>query len=253
MKEVAKSLPDYSYIYLGDNARTPYGSHSQEVVYQYTVEGVEELFKRGAQLVILACNTASAVALKKIQKEYLPAHHPDKNVLGIIIPVAEEAKSFKSEVIGVFATETTVSSNAFAIEITKMDTALLTVQQACPLLVPIIESGEWEMLEDEVKKYAKALFERNKNIGTVILGCTHYAIIKDMFGKCIPEDVQIISQGRIVADKLGTYLKGHPEIEAKLEKEGRCAFLTTEDSPRIKRLAQLFYGERIDLEVIKIS
>lgn len=253
LREAAKTLPDYSYLYLGDNARTPYGSHSPQTIYEYTLEGVEELFRQGANLVILACNTASAVALKKLQKEYLPVHHPGKTVLGIIIPVAEEVKYFKSKTIGVFATETTVNSNAFAIEIAKTNPALETVHQACPLLVPMIEAGEIDGLDIFVEKYVKDLFAKNSKIGSVVLGCTHYAIIEDVFRKFIPKEVEIVSQGKIVAQSLGCYLENHPEIEKRLEKECARRFLTTEDSAKIEHLADMFYGEKAEMEVAKIS
>ena len=253
LREVAKTLPDYSFVYLGDNARTPYGSRSQEVIYQYTVQGVEELFRKGAQLVILACNTSSAVALKKIQKEYLPKHHPDKYVLGIIIPVAEEAKNFNAKNIGVFATQASVESGAFEKEIAKTDDTIVTTEQACPLLVPIIESGEFEELDDVVKKYVKELFAKNKNIQTVILGCTHYALIEDIFRKNIPQNVEIISQGKLVAESLKKYLDKHVEIEKCLEKKCARIFLTTEKSLHVEHLAQLFYGEKIKLEVVNLS
>ena len=252
LKEVVKTLPDYSFVYLGDNARTPYGSRSQEVIYQYTIEGVEELFRRGAQLVILACNTSSAVALKKIQKEYLPKHHPGKYVLGIIIPVAEEAKNFKAKNIGVFATQASVESNAFSKEIAKTDNTLVTTQQACSELVPIIEAGEFEKLNDVVEKYSKQLFAKNKDIDTVILGCTHYAIIEDVFRKNISQNVQIISQGKLVAESLKKYLNKHSEIEKCLEKKCGRVFLTTEKSMHVQHLAESFYGEKLKLEVVNL-
>ncbi|MDD5397333.1 MAG: glutamate racemase [Candidatus Moranbacteria bacterium] len=250
LKEVVKTLPDYSYVYLGDNARTPYGSLSQEVIYKYTCEGVEELFSRGAKLIILACNTSSSMALRRIQQEYLPKFHPDKNVLGIIIPTSEEMGKFKN--IGIFATEATVSSDAYPIEISKFNPTAEIFQQACPLLVPIIESGEFDDLESVVKKYAEDLFIKNKDIEAVILGCTHYAIIEDIFRKYIPGDVKIVLQGKIVAEKLKDYLDRHGEIEDGLKKEKSRIFLTTEKSPHVQQLAELFYGEKIELEIVTL-
>ena len=250
LKEVRKTLPAYSFVYLGDNARTPYGSHSAETIYSYTVEGIDELFRRGAELVILACNTASAVALRKIQQEYLPVHYPDKKVLGIIIPTAEEMIEIRN--IGIFATEATAKSNVYPIEIAKYNADAVVMQQTCPLIVPIIEAGEFDQLEMVVEKYAHELFAKNKNIETVILGCTHYAIIEELFRKHIPEKVQIISQGKIVAQKLKAYLEKHSEIERKLEKQGGGTFLTTEQSLHIQHLAEAFYGEKMNLKVIKM-
>lgn len=252
LKEVVKILPEYSYVYLGDNARTPYGSRSQEIIYQYTCEGIEELFSRGATLVVLACNTASAVALRKIQQEYLPKYHPDKKVLGIFNPTVEKVKEFQSNIIGLFATEATVNSKAFEREIAKTSSEAIVIQQACPLLVPIIESGEFDQLEIIVSKYVNELFEKG-NIGTVILGCTHYAIIENLFRKFIPPNVEIITQGNLVAESLRDYLKRHQEIESKLKKKQARIFLTTENSAHTKELSQLFYGNKINLEAIKLS
>ncbi|EKE19533.1 MAG: hypothetical protein ACD_8C00143G0005 [uncultured bacterium] len=250
LKEVVRTLPDYSYVYLGDNARTPYGSRSQEIIYQYTCEGVSELFRQGAELVVLACNTSSAVALRKIQQEFLPKFHPDKKVLGIIIPTAEEMMGFEN--IGIFATEATVFSEIYTIEILKNNPSAIVTQQACPLLVPIIEAGEFGQLDAVVKKYAKELFRKNENIEKVILGCTHYAIIEDVFRRYIPQHVEIISQGKIVAEKLKSYLDNHPEIENRIEKKSRRKFLTTKNSHSIQHLADLFFGEKIKLEIIKL-
>ena len=251
LKEVVKALPEYSYIYLGDNARTPYGSCSNEIIYQYTCEGVEELFARGATLVVLACNTSSAVALKKIQQEYLPKFHPNKKVLGIITSTAEELVGVAD--IGIFATEATVFSDVYRAEILKINPEASIIQQSCPLLVPIIEAGEFDQLERAVAKYVEELFRKNENIKVVILGCTHYAIVEDIFRKFIPDKVAIISQGEIVAKKLKDYLRRHGEIENVLEKKRQRNFLTTENSPHVQSLAQLFYGKEINLEIIKLK
>lgn len=255
LKEVVKKLPQYSYIYLGDNARTPYGSRSGEVIYRFTCEGVEELFKRGAELVILACNTSSAAALRKIQQEFLPKNYPDKKTLGIIIPTAEEIGNMtKSREVGILATEATVNSGAYSSEINKINPGVKVYQQACPLFVPIIEAGEkdWKGLDLAIKKYLNELFLNSRKIDTIILGCTHYAIIEKKIKKYLPNGVKIVSQGQIVSEKIGDYLKRHPEIENKLSKGGERIFLTTENSERIKKLADLFYGEKINIEAINI-
>lgn len=251
LKEVVKTLPDYSYVYLGDNARTPYGSKSQEIIYQYTCEGVEELFKRGSELVVLACNTSSAVALRKIQQEFLPKFHPNKKVLGIVIPTAEEMIDVIN--IGIFATEATVDSSIYPVEILKHNPKAEIFQQACPLLVPIIEAGEFDQLDGVVKKYVEDLFKKEPGIEVVVLGCTHYAIIEDVFRKYIPQNVEIISQGKIVAGKLKDYLNKHPEIERTMKKGRDRNFLTTENSKNIQHLAELFFGEKIKLEIIKLT
>jgi len=243
LKEVVKLLPQYSYIYLGDNARTPYGGRSQEVIYQFTTEGIRELFKRGAELVILACNTSSSV-LRRIQQEFLPRNFPNKRVLGIIIPTAEEAGNFSSSKnIGILATEATVNSLVYPKEINKIYPEIKVYQQACPLLVPIIEVGEikWEGLDLLIQKYLKELFKKSKKIDTLILACTHYQIIKNKIKKYLPPKIRIISQGKIVAEKLKDYLKRHPEIEKKLSKNKKRIFLTTENSERVVKLAKLYF------------
>jgi len=255
LKEVVKVLPSYSYIYLGDNARAPYGSRSQKVIYQFTTEGVIELFKRGAELIILACNTSSSSALRKIQQEFLPKYFPNKKVLGIIIPTAEEVKKFTlSNEVGILATEATVNSLSYPKEINKLFPEIKIYQQSCPLLVPIIESGEieWLGLDLIIKKYLDELFQNSQRIDTIILGCTHYAIIEERIKNRVPAGVKIISQGPIIAEKLKNYLLRHPEIEEKLSKTGEKIFFSTEDSERVRCLSNLFYGEPINIETIKI-
>ncbi|MDP3015335.1 MAG: glutamate racemase [bacterium] len=256
LKEVVKILPEYSYIYLGDNARTPYGSRSQEIIYKFTVEGVEELFRRDAELVVLACNTSSSAALRKIQREFLQKHYSEKRVLGIIIPTAEEIGRFtNTREIGVLATEATVNSLTYQKEINKFFPEIKVYQQACPLLVPIIEAGEIEQknLDLAIEKYLNQLFSKSRKIDTIILGCTHYAIIEDKIKKYLSLGIKVISQGPIIAEKLRNYLARHPEIENKLSKTGKRIFLTTEDSERVKNLSQIFYGEQIAITIINIG
>ena len=246
LKEVVKILPKYSYIYLGDNARMPYGSRSQEEIYKFTVEGVEELFKRGAKLVILACNTSSSSALKIIQREFLPKNYPDKRVLGVIIPTAEEIGKFtSSREVGILATEATVNSLAYLREINKFYPEIKVYQQACPLLVPIIEAGEIKQknLNLAIEQYLNQLFQKSRKIDTIILGCTHYAIIENKIKSYLSKSVKILSQGKIVADKLKNYLERHSEIENKLSKTGEKIFLTTKNSERVKKLAKLFFED----------
>jgi len=262
LKEVEKLLPRYSTVYLGDNARTPYGSHSHDTIYRFTRQGVRELFARGARLVILACNTASSSALRRIQQEWLLRQHPDRRVLGVIIPTAEEVVvRTRSKEVGVVGTEATVQSFAFPREITKLDKNIVVHQQACPLLVPIIEAGEmeWEGLPLAVGKYVGELFLKSKRIDTsallsinpqrgidtLVLGCTHYALIESIFRRYIPSGVEIVSQGVIVAQKIADYLVRHPEIDTALDTSGSREFLTTEDSWRVRELFRLFYGEKI--------
>lgn len=249
-------MPEYSYVYLGDNARAPYGPHGEEMIYNFTKEGVAELFGRGTELVVLACNTSSAVALKKIQQEFLPKEFPDKRVLGIIIPTAEEIGNTSSaEEIGVLGTEATINSKVYEKEIEKHFPELKIHGQSCPLLVPIIEAGEteWEGLESATKKYLVELFKKSEKVDSIILGCTHYGIIEDLIAKNIPANVKIISQGKIIAEKLKNYLSRHPEIDGKIEKNGKRIFLTTENSDRISKLAGLFLGKAVNFEKTRLD
>jgi glutamate racemase len=253
VREIQKQLPQYSFIYLGDNARTPYGSRPLDVIHRYTLEGVVELFNRGAELIVVACNTSSSVALRKIQQEYLATHHPEKRVLGIVIPTAEEVSSLsKSKVIGILATEATVNSLAYPQEIVKIDTKVLVYQQSCPLLVPIIESGELEAAAIPARQYVEDLLRQDPRIDTILLGCTHYALIEETLRGLIPPEIRVVSQGEIVAGKLVDYLRRHPEMEQRLDRSRRETFLSTEYSPRIQRLATQFFGKPLTIETTKL-
>ena len=253
VREIRAALPRYSTIYLGDNARTPYGSRGLETIHRYTLQGVVELFDRGAELIILACNTSSSVALRKIQQEFLPGHHPEKRVLGIVIPTAEEvARRSLAKSIGILATEATVASMAYPQEIQKIDSDVRVFQQACPLLVPIVESGELETAAPAAQKYVQALLREDPQIDTVLLGCTHYALIENIIREFIPPGIRVLSQGEIVAEKLADYLRRHPEIERRLDASGRETFLTTEYSSRIQRLGAQFFGSPIRMDTISL-
>jgi len=251
---IRRVLPRYSTLYLGDNARTPYGSRSLDEIHRFTLEGVSELFERGAELIIVACNTSSSVALRKIQQVYLPAHYPQRRVLGIVIPTAEEvSRSSTSKVIGILATQATVSSLAYPQEIFKIDSAVQVFQQACPLFVPMIESGEFDRIETAAVTYIESLLNLSDRIDTILLGCTHYALIEDILRKLVPARIRMISQGTIVAEKLMDYLRRHPELEERLDSSGVETFLTTEYSERIQRLGTQFYGRQIALAPIRLK
>jgi glutamate racemase len=255
LREVIKRLPEYNYIYLGDNLRTPYGSRSREAIYDFTAEGATELFKRGAEIIILACNTSSAVALRKLQREFLPINFPDKKILGIIIPTAEEIGNYtKNKNIGILATEATAGALTYTKEIGKIYPNIRVVEQGCPLLVPLIEAGKLEGQEIEVavQNYIKELLATDDKIDTIILGCTHYAIIANIIKKYAPMDVKVLSQSEIIAEKLKNYIARHPEIEIKLKKEGKRQYFTTQEAERINNLANLFYGEKIKIEKINL-
>ncbi len=253
LKEVTKILPQYSFMYLGDNRRAPYGCRSDAEIYAYTLEGVEALFARGAKVVILACNTASAVALRRIQQEVLPFKYPDRKVLGIIIPTAEESDTFsQTKHIGVWATEATVHSGVYEREMLKIDPQLRITSLPCPLLVPLIEAGSKasDEITEAVNGYIEALMVKDIRIDTLILGCTHYPIIADEIRRLLPKHIRLIQQGEIIAEKLRQYLVRHPEIECVLSREANRVFLTTSDTENVKRIADFFYGEPVGLECV---
>lgn len=253
MKEVVKKLPRYQYLYFADNARSPYGARSKEVIYDFTRQGVKYLFKKGARLVILACNTSSANALRRLQREYLPEHYPDRRILGIIIPTAEEAGVFsKMGRIGILATEATVKSGAYLKEIKKRFPKLRVYQQSAPLLVPIIEAGEenWSGLDLAIKKYLTRLLRQDKKIDALLLGCTHYGLIGRKIRKYLPKKIKMISQGKIAARKLVDYLKRHPEIESRVKREKNIEFYSTEMSERVDNLSRKFFGKKINIRKI---
>lgn len=250
LKGIVRRLPKYDYIYLGDSARTPYGNRSQDLIFEFTKEAVDFLFRAGCQLIILACNTASAEALRKIQQEWSPLHYPERRVLGVIRPTVEEAvKLTTNNKIGVIGTEGTISSGAYVREIKNLNQRIKVFQQACPLLVPIIEAGEhnWEGTDLILKKYLKPLVA--KKIDTLILGCTHYPIIKNKIKKFTGK-IRLISQEEIIGPKLADYLKRHPEIEKKLAKNGQRIFLTTDLTNRFQKLGSLFFGKEISPKVV---
>lgn len=253
-KELLKELPDYNYLYLGDIARVPYGSRSPEIIYQFTKEAVDFLFKKGCELIILACNTATSNALKRIQTEYLPQNYPQRRVLGVIKPAAEEAviKSANNR-IGVIGTEATINSLAFEREIKKIKPEAKVYSVACPLLVPIIEAGElnWEGLDLILDKYLKPL--RKKDLGALILGCTHYSLIKDKIQKHINKGVRIIDEAEIIPDKLKDYLFRHPEIEKRLKREKKVKYLVTAYSQRFEELAKMFLKKEVKFEKVEIK
>lgn len=256
MQEIVKSLPHYDYIYLGDNARTPYGSRSFETVYKYTLQAVTWLFNNGCQLVIIACNTASSKALRTIQQRDLLRIAPQKRVLGVIRPLTETiGKISKSKHIGIFATAGTVKSNSYPIEIAKYFPELLVTQQACPMLVPMIENNDFNNPGAEyfIQKYADALIEKDRMIDTIILGCTHYPIILKKIKSVLPPNITLVNQGAIVAESLKDYLKRHKEIDSQLWKTSDRHFYTTETSETFDELAELFYCEPIRSEQVQIE
>ncbi len=251
LKGILKELPEYDFMYLGDNARVPYGGRSPETVLGFSKEAVDFLFGRKCELIIFACNTASAQALREIQQKYLPQKYPGKNVLGVIRPTVEEAaKITKNKRIGVLATEGTVASESFVKELARQDKKIKVFQQAAPLLVPIVEAGEvgWRGTDLILNKYLKPLL--GKRIDTLILGCTHYPVLKGKIRKIVGKNVKVVSQDEIIGRKLREYLGRHFEYEKKLSKKGQRIFYTTDYSPRFARLAKLFLGEEAEIEKV---
>ncbi len=248
MKEIVNKLPEYDYLYLGDNARSPYGNRSFETVYQYTLESVKWFFNQGCSLVILACNTASAKALRTIQQNDLPTLAPDKRVLGVIRPTAEIIGSYsQTNAVGVLATSGTVSSASYPMEIAKFFPELKVYQEACPLWVPLVENGEYENNGADyfVKKNLHNIFEKGEDIDVLLLGCTHYPLLKEKIKEYLPVAVTLISQGEIVAKSLADYLQRHPEIEERCSKNGSRKFYTTDAADDFDSKASIFYGQTI--------
>jgi glutamate racemase len=252
LKEIVKKLPQYDYIYLGDNARTPYGNRSQEIIYKFTEQAVDFLFKQDCELIIIACNTASAEALRKIQQEWLPQNYADRRVLGVIRPVIEKAVEIGKKKIGVIGTKATVNSQAYIREIEKLNPQLEVVQQACPLLVPLVEEG-WEK-RPETKKILRSYLKPLKlaNVDTLILGCTHYSILFKEIQRMMGKQVKVLNSGEIVADSLVSYLQRHPEIEDKLDKNSQYKFFVTDLSERYQELGAKWFGQGIEFEKVEL-
>ncbi|MDE7345880.1 MAG: glutamate racemase [Muribaculaceae bacterium] len=249
LRELRKALPGYDYLYLGDNARAPYGSRSFEVIYRYTLEAVRELFKRGCPLVILACNTASAKALRTIQQKDLPGIDPTRRVLGVIRPTVEILdKVSKTGHIGVLGTPGTVASESYVIEATKLFPYMSVAQQACPLWVPIVENSEAEGdgADYFVKKYIDELMAKDPQIDTFVLGCTHYPLLIEKIRRYAPSGIRILEQGQLVAESLKDYLRRHPEMECRLGRNGEVEFLTSENPDKFDVLASLFTHQSVE-------
>jgi len=255
LKEIVKKLPQYDYIYLGDNARAPYGTRSFETVYEYTLECVKHLFSKGCPLVVLACNTASAKALRNIQQNDLAKIDPSKRVLGVIRPTTElVGKLTKTKCVGVLGTTGTINSGSYPIEIAKFYPDVKVFQQACPMWVPLVENNEYngEGADYFIKKCCDELMQQNKNIDSVILGCTHYPLLIDKIKKYLPSGINIISQAEIVAESLSDYLNRHPEIESRISKNARVEFFTTDSAENFDRHAGIFYGKTVKSEHLSL-
>jgi glutamate racemase len=279
LREIRRVLPEYDYLYLGDNARAPYGTHSFDVIYRYTLQAVKYLFEQDCALVILACNTASAKALRTIQQRDLPLINDQRvndqkvNVLGVIRPTVEAVPWItKTGHVGILATPATVSSESYVLELEKLaEGGLVVTQQACPMWVPLIEAGEHNSdgAKFFVGKYLREILSKDPQIDTLVLGCTHYPLLKEKIEGWLryheeieesefpvaihTEHIQIISQGTLVAESLKDYLKRHPEYREQLSLGGTCAYQTTENADRFAQSASLFLDSRVQAEHIDLE
>lgn len=253
LKEFINDLPEYDFIYLGDNARAPYGSRSFDVVYEYTLQAVKKLFEMNCHLVILACNTASAKALRNIQQKDLPGIDPDRRVLGVIRPAVESIGDYtRNGHVGILGTSGTVFSNSYPIELEKWagGKVVQTTQEACPIWVPLVENNELDSPGTVyfVSKNINKLLAADPEIDSIILGCTHYPLLMPVIKKIVPEGIQILDQGKVVSHKLVEYLKRHPEMDKNCSKSGLRKFYTTENEEVFERNATTFLGHVIKSE-----
>jgi glutamate racemase len=256
MKEIIRKLPAYDYIYLGDNSRAPYGNRSFETVYQYTLEAVTWFFEMNCPLVILACNTASAKALRTIQQQDLARLAPANRVLGVIRPTTEIIGGFsKTRSVGILATSGTVQSESYLIEIAKFYPNLQVSQQACPMWVPLIENNEYQSPAADyfIKKDLNALLAKDKKIDTILLACTHYPLLIDTIRNHVGKKISVVPQGEIVADSLIDYLQKHGEIETRCTRSGKKTFYTTDSTADFDTHGAIFFGEEVRSEHLSLA
>ena len=254
LSKIREALPEYDYIYLGDNARTPYGTRSFEIVYEFTLQAVNKLFEMGCHLVILACNTASAKALRTIQMNDLPNIDPDRRVLGVIRPTAECIGSMtQTRHVGILATAGTIKSESYPLEVHKLFEDIKVSGEACPMWVPLVENNEanGEGADFFIRKYIDNLLAKDRQIDTLVLGCTHYPILLPKIQKFIPQGVKVVAQGEYVATSLKDYLHRHPEM--KCTREGKCRFYTTEAEDKFIESASMFLNENITVQRITLE
>jgi glutamate racemase len=256
LEKIRQELPEYDYIYLGDNARTPYGTRSFDVVYKFTLECVTKLFEMGCHLVILACNTASAKALRTIQQKDLPKMDPSRRVLGVIRPTVEAIGEItKTRHIGLLATPGTVQSNSYPLEVHKLFSDIIVSSEACPLWVPLIENNEHnsEGADYFIKKNLENLLSTDTAIDTIMLGCTHYPLIQDKIVSFLQPNIKVVSQGELVAKSLNNYLERHPEMEKKCSKNHTVEYFTTESVDKFSNSASVFLNEKIEAKHIDLE
>lgn len=253
---IRQRMPQYDYIYLGDNARTPYGTRSFDVVYEFTLQAVKKLFSFSCPLVILGCNTASAKALRSIQQKYLPLNAPDRRVLGVIRPTAEIVGQLsETHHIGVLATEGTIRSDSYSIEIEKLYPGSVITGQACPMWVPIVENNEFDkpgadyFVNDSIQK----LLDKDPDIDTIILGCTHYPLLMDKINLYCPKHIKIVPQGKYIAESLENYFVRHPEMNKRITTNGTCKYFTTESRTKFRECASLFLKEDVQVDRVTLN
>ena len=256
LRSLREHLPEYDYLYLGDNARAPYGTRSFDIVYEFTLQAVKYLFSQGCPLVILACNTASAKALRTIQQRWLPfSDDPSRRVLGVIRPTAEYIGSATHNGhVGIFATPGTIASQSYDIEIAKLNPDFKTTGHACPMWVPLVENGDADCdgADFFVNRDVNALLTADPQIDTIVLGCTHYPLLHKKIRAAVPDNISLLKQGDIVARSLKDYLSRHPEMNVRLARNGDAGFLTTENPDRFADLATLFLGHDISAKHVSL-
>ena len=257
LSAIRKLLPEYDYVYLGDNARSPYGTRSFDVINDFTLQAVRYLFSEGCPLVILACNTASAKALREIQQKYLPtSEDPSRRVLGVIRPTAEVVGDVtETKHIGIMATPGTISAQSYEVELAKLFPDVSVHGQACPMWVPLVEYGEsnGEGADFFVQKYLNELLEQDKQIDSIVLACTHYPLLRPKIEQYLPEGITLLSQGELVATSLKDYLNRHPEMNDRLTQGGSIRYLTTECPDKFGDLASIFVDEEVNATRVKIN
>ena len=249
-KSIFKSLPKYDYVYLGDTKNLPYGEKSSTTIYAYTKKAVDFLFKQNCQIAIVACNTSSALALRRLQQKYLPKAYPGRRILGVVVPTLEVANVGRGKRIGIIGTSATIKSHIYKKELEKIDRGAKIFELATPKLVPLIETNSLQSAQKALELYLKTLLK--KDIQALILGCTHYPLLKQVIRKVVGSSVAVISQDEIIPDKLADYLKRHGQIEKKLTKHGSQEFLVTAMNKNFNNVAKRLFGKKLDLKKIKL-
>lgn len=256
LRKLTAQMPSHDFIYLGDNARAPYGTRSFETIYKYTLQAVKWFFEQGCPLVVLACNTASAKALRTIQQHDLPNIDPSRRVLGIVRPTSEVIGNFtETRKVGVMATKGTVRSESYKIEINKSFPDIEVIQEYCPMWVPLVENNEFDSPGADyfVKKHIRELLKRDEHIDAVLLACTHYPLLMEKIREYMPVSIKIIEQGNIVTSSLINYLDRHPDMDERITKNGHRSFFTTDDPDIFKEQATIFYGQSIDAHKVEMA